>query len=87
MPIWDGGSWFLTIESEGLRWLYHLRSASGSSGPIAKEKSPLLGWRPILILGAFLTLFSATSPLSASNPSRQLITSSRQKIDTLVTNA
>jgi hypothetical protein len=34
---------------------------------------------------AFLTLLSATSPLSASNPSRQL-TSSRQKIDALVTN-
>jgi hypothetical protein len=85
MPIWDVGSWFLTIESEGLRWLYHLRSASGSSGPIAKEKSPLLGWRPILILGAFLTLFSATSRLSASNLSRQL--TSQQKIDALVTNA
>jgi hypothetical protein len=30
---------------------YHLRSVSGSSGPIAKETSPLLGWRPILVLG------------------------------------
>jgi hypothetical protein len=72
MPNCDTGSWFLTIEFEGLPCRYHLRSASGSSGPIAKEKSPLLGWRPILILGAFLTLLSATSPLSASNPSRQL---------------
>src|SRR6266446_6098254 len=52
MPNCDTGSWFLTIEFEGLPCRYHLRSASGSSGPIAKEKSPLLGWRPILILGA-----------------------------------
>jgi hypothetical protein len=29
--------------------MYHLRSQSGSNGPIAKEESPLLGWRPILI--------------------------------------
>ena len=62
MPIWPGGSWFLTIEFEGLPCRYHLRSASGSSGPIAKEKSPLLGWRPILILGAFLTLFFGHFP-------------------------
>jgi len=54
MPNCDTGSWFLTIEFEGLPCRYHLRSASGSSGPIAKEKSPLLGWRPILFLGAFL---------------------------------
>src|SRR5258708_9429345 len=33
---------------EGIRCRYHLRSQSGSNGPIAKETSPLLGWRPIL---------------------------------------
>ena len=41
----------LTIVWQGLRWRYHLRSLSGSNGPIAKETSPLLGWRPILICG------------------------------------
>jgi hypothetical protein len=39
----------LTIDPPGLAWNYHLRSQSGSNGPIAKEESPLLGWRPILI--------------------------------------
>jgi hypothetical protein len=48
-----GGSWPLTTEPEGLRWKYHLRSQSGSNGPIAKETSPLLGWRPILSFRAF----------------------------------
>jgi hypothetical protein len=38
----------LTFASGGLRCRYHLRSQSGSNGPIAKEESPLLGWRPIL---------------------------------------
>src|SRR5271157_1200224 len=53
-PNWTNagaGSWSLTMEAEGLRYKYHLRSQSGSNGPIAKEESPLLGWRPILVLG------------------------------------
>src|SRR5580698_7043109 len=47
--IAGSGRCSLTIEAEGLRCKYHLRSQSGSSGPIAKEESPLLGWRPILV--------------------------------------
>jgi hypothetical protein len=43
------GKLALTIALQGLRCRYHLRSLSGSNGPIAKETSPLLGWRPILI--------------------------------------
>ncbi len=43
----------LTKAAGGLRWKYHLRSFSGSNGPIAKETSPLLGWRPILFFSIF----------------------------------
>ena len=47
---WQGRrAWVLTNRRQGLVCMYHLRSLSGSNGPIAKETSPLLGWRPILI--------------------------------------
>ena len=73
-----GESWALTSRLEGLRWKYHLRSQSGSNGPIAKETSPLLGWRPILSFGLLpdknqpltgLGLFSACQGDAASRVS------------------
>jgi hypothetical protein len=88
--------WFLTIDSPGLPLKYHLRSVSGSSGPIAKETSPLLGWRPIFICaGQTLLTFKINSNFKSNtngvgqkcpSPTRLSDLDARVKNDALVTN-
>ena len=43
--------------------MYHLRPVSGSSGPIAKEESPLLGWRPILVFAISISAVTFVLPV------------------------
>ncbi len=61
----------LTLDLTELTYKYHLRSDSGSNGPVAKESSPLFGRWPILVFPSLQHSGASIQPVRAAISSWQ----------------